>query len=262
MSDRPKPPVWKMVKEAVEALGGKTTNVAVRDWILRKYPGTNPNTISCQIIVSTVNHPSRIHYPENRKPRKAEGQYDFLFRPATGELEWYDPAKHGNWEIAESESGKLIVRELGDKEADTAEEAETGNSFAAESHLRDFLANNLAVIEEGLQLYVDEAGRVGVEYRTMVGRIDILAVDRNQALLVVELKVERGPDAVCGQLMRYMSWVKRHVANGKAVRGLIIARHISDRIRYAIADFPNVSAREYDLNITLRETPGVSDIQS
>jgi endonuclease len=252
-----KPPVWKMVKEAVEALGGKTTNVAVRDWILKKYPGTNPTTVSCQIIVSTVNHASRIHYPENQKPRKAEGQYDFLFRPATGELEWYDPAKHGKWEIAESENGKLIVRELGDNEADTEEKAETGNAFAAESHLRDFLSNHLDVIEGGLQLYVDDAGTVGVEYRTMVGRIDILAVDKNQGLLIVELKVERGPDAVCGQLMRYMSWVKRHVANGKRVRGLIIAQRISDRIRYAIADFPDVSAREYDLNVTLRDTPSV-----
>jgi hypothetical protein len=67
MSPKAKPPVWKMVKEAVEAIGGTTTNIAVRDWILKKYSGTNPTTISCQIIVSTVNHASRIHYPENQK---------------------------------------------------------------------------------------------------------------------------------------------------------------------------------------------------
>ncbi|MFN8007523.1 MAG: hypothetical protein U0V70_10965 [Terriglobia bacterium] len=45
MNAHAKLPVWKMVKEAVEALGGKTTNVAVRDWIQKKYPGTNPTTI-------------------------------------------------------------------------------------------------------------------------------------------------------------------------------------------------------------------------
>ena len=54
-----KPPVWRMVKEAVEALGGTTTNIAVRDWILKKYPGTNPTAIGCHIIDSTVNHASR-----------------------------------------------------------------------------------------------------------------------------------------------------------------------------------------------------------
>jgi hypothetical protein len=95
-----KPTVWKMVKE-VEALGGKTTNVAVRDWILKKYPGTNPTTIGCQITVCTVNHASRIHYPENQKPRLAEARYDFLFLPSAGELEWYDPTQQGQWEIAE-----------------------------------------------------------------------------------------------------------------------------------------------------------------
>lgn len=253
-----KPPVWKMVKEAVEALGGTTTNIAVRDWILKKYPGTNPTTIGCQIIVSTVNHASRIHYPENQKPRKAEAQYDFLFRPATGALEWYDPAQHGQWEIAELEDGKLVAREI-TKQTDLVDPGEPGKSFAAEHHLRDFLAKNLHVIEDGLQLYVDEGGTVGVEYKTPMGRMDLLTVDKQGGLLIIELKVERGPDEVCGQIMRYFGWVKRHVANGKPVRGLIIAQHISDRIRYALADVPGVTAREYKLHITLADVPHVDD---
>lgn len=247
-----------MVREAVEALGGKTTNIAVRDWILKKYPGTKPNTIGCQIIVCTVNHLSRIHYPENQKPRLADAQYDFLFRPATGELEWYDAARHGQWEIAELEDGKLVVREARPG-GGTDEPAESENSFAAEAHLRDFLAKNLQVIEEGLELYVDDGGTVGKEYRTVIGIMDILAVDKKGGLLIVELKVERGPDAVCGQIMRYVGWVKRHLANGKPVRGLIVAQHISDRIRYALADVPDVSAFEYGLNITLRKVPHVDD---
>ena len=234
MDTQGKPPVWKMVKEAVEALGGTTTNVAVRDWILKKYPGTNPQTIGCQITVSTVNQASRIHYTENQKPRRATAQYDFLFRPAKGELVWYDPALHGEWEIAELEDGKLVVREFG-MDGDADENEESSNSFAAEAHLRDFLAKNLHVIEDGLQLYVDENGTVGVEFKTVIGRIDILVVDKNGGMLIVELKVARGPDEVCGQIMRYMGWVKRHLAMGKPVRGLIIAQHISDRIRYALS---------------------------
>lgn len=59
--------------------------------------------------------------------------------------------------------------------------------------------------------------------------MDLLTVDKQGGLLIVELKVERGPDEVCGQIMRYFGWVKRHVANDKPVRGLIIAQHISDR---------------------------------
>jgi hypothetical protein len=258
MKPQAKLPVWKMVKEAVEALGGTTTNIAVRDWILRKYPGTNPTTISCQIIVCTVNHASRIHYPENQKPRKAEAQYDFLFRPTPGAIEWYEPAQHGQWEVAEFEDGKLVAREITIDPVPPNPD-EKGNSFAAEHHLRDYLAKNLHVIEDGLQLYVDDAGTVGVEYKTPMGRMDILTVDTKGGFLVIELKVERGPDEVCGQIMRYYGWVKRHIAKGKPVRGLIIAQHISDRIRYALADVPGVTAREYKLHLTLADVPHVDN---
>jgi endonuclease len=253
MTSQPRPFVWKMIREAVEALGGSTTNVAVRDWILERYPGTNTSTIQAQIIVCTVNHASRVHYPENQKPRRAESQYDFLFRPERGRLELYDPARHGAWEIAEGEDGRLLVTQV-DEPPEPNGPAE-GESFAAEAHLRDYLAQHLDVIEPGLQLFVNDEGTVGVEYATDVGRIDILAVDAEGGLLVIELKVSRGPDAACGQLLRYKGWVKRHLAQGRHVRGLIIAQHISDRIRYALADVEDVYLKEYVLSITLKDVP-------
>jgi len=110
MTGSEKPPVWRMVHEAVEALGGKTTNGAVRDWILERYAGTNKNTIQCQIIVCTVNHDSRVHYPENQKPRKADTRYDFLYRSGRGQLELYDPARDGQWDIYKRKYGRLGVR--------------------------------------------------------------------------------------------------------------------------------------------------------
>lgn len=253
MSDLIKPPVWRMVKEAVEALGGKTTNVAVRDWILNKYPGTNTTTISCQIIVCTVNHASRIHYSDNQKPRKATGPHDFLFRPTSGELEFYDPSRHGLWEIARLDDGELTVRR--DGEQDAPEKPAPEHAFAAEVHLRDYLVKNLHLIEDGLRLYADVDGRDGVEYQTPIGRIDILALDKADNLLVVELKVARSPDQVCGQILRYVGWIKHHLAEGRKVRGLIIAQHIPDKIRYALTDLPDISARQYRLNITLHDVP-------
>ncbi len=253
MSDPIKPPVWRMVKEAVETLGGKTTNVAVRDWILNRYPGTNTTTISCQIIVCTVNHASRIHYSDNQKPRKATGPHDFLFRPTSGELELYDPSRHGLWEIARLDDGEISVRR--DGEPDAPEKPLPEQAFAAEIHLRDYLIKNLQLIEDGLRLYADVDGRDGVEYPTPIGRIDILALDKGDNLLVIELKVARGPDQVCGQILRYVGWIKHHVADGRKVRGLIIAQHIHDKIRYALTDLPDISTREYRLNITLHEVP-------
>jgi hypothetical protein len=255
MSER-RPYVWQMIREAVTALGGDTTNVAVRDWILQRYPGTNTNTIQCQIIVCTVNHPSRIHYPENQKPRQVPTQYDFLFRPERGKLVLYEPTRHGHWVIIEGDAGRRVVCRA-DEIADDGEPLQplSGHAFAAEDHLREYLVQYLDVIEGGLQLFVDDEETIGVEYPTPIGRIDILAVDKKGGLVVIELKVGRGPDAVCGQIMRYKGWVKRHLANGKRVRGCIIAQHILDRIRYALAGIEVVSLKEYELHMTLRDVP-------
>jgi hypothetical protein len=59
MSEPARPPVRQMIREAVEALGSPTTNVAVRDWIEAHYPGTNRVTIQCHITICTVDRPAR-----------------------------------------------------------------------------------------------------------------------------------------------------------------------------------------------------------
>ena len=78
--------------------------------------------------------------------------------------EEYDSQKHGQWEIYIKDNGKLGVRKTDGEsiEIDKHEESgEGGTGFAAESHLRDYLAQNLHLIEEGLELYVNEDGKDG-----------------------------------------------------------------------------------------------------
>lgn len=247
------PTVAKMVREAVATLGGSTTNAAVRDWILQKYPGTNTGTIHCEIMGATVNHASRIYYCADRRPRLANNpNLDPFYRPTRGQIETYDAAKHGQWEIYESDSGKLGVR-LEDQPSGNGNGVDGSNGFAAEDHLRDYLAQHLEVIEPGLQLYIDnEKDVVGVEFVIPIGRIDILATDKNDDLVAIELKVGKGPDSVAGQILRYKNWLKKHLANGRKVRGIIIAQYISDKIRYAICDDPDITALEYEIELKIR----------
>lgn len=246
--------VWEMIKKAVTELEGKTTNVAVRDKILQEFPNTNTNTINAQIIVCTVNHDSRVHYPENNKPRVASNQYDFLFRTGRGQLDFYDPEKHGEWEIYKKDDGKLGVRKTDDTSGgEELEPNKEGTAFAAEAHLRDYLVQNLHLVEKGLQLYVDDEGKDGVEYKTGVGFIDILAIDEKGQFVAIELKVARGPDYVSGQVLRYKNWVKMNLADGKPTRGIIIAQHISDKIRYSISSDPEISAKEYEISLTMKD---------
>lgn len=253
-SDRPY--VWQMLRSGIDEIGPTTTNVQLRDWVLRKWPGTNPNTVGAQIAICTVNHRSRIHYPENQRPRVANTKMDFLFRPGRGQLELYDPVRHGTWEIAELPDGERVVRRIedgggtgrGDPEPDPKVERA---GFAAEDHLRDFLVRHLQQLEPGLELFADPDGEDGVEYDTgEVGRIDILAVAKQGDLVVIELKVGRGQDAVVGQLLRYIGWVKKHLAGERKVRGIVVAHEISDPLRYAIGMVPDVELRTYALAIS------------
>ena len=83
--------------------------------------------------------------------------------------------------------------------------------------------------------------------------IDILAIDKDQKLVVIELKVSRGYERTVGQLLRYMAWVEKYQADpGQRVRGIIAARQISEDLQLACAYLANVSLFEYQLSVSLR----------
>lgn len=254
MTQQARPYVWQMCKEAVECLGGKASYREIKDYIHKKYTDVNDNTITSQIIVCTVNHKSRVHYPENSKPRVCDSQYDFLYSTGRGQVVLYDPEKHGLWAIVEK-NGKLSVEQVGleETEEEIDREALPAAIFSLESHLRDFLSKNLETIEMGLRLFEDENGRDGVEYPTEVGPIDILAIDSKENFVVFELKVSRGADKACGQLLRYMGWVRRNLAKGKEVRGVILAEHIDDKLKYAASECSNVRLLEYRISFNINK---------
>jgi RecB family endonuclease NucS len=143
--------------------------------------------------------------------------------------------------------------ELGDTDT-TDEERET--VFELEWQLRDFIAHNIESLKidgKPLRLYVDLQGRDGVEYPTGVGPIDILALDSDDSFVVFELKRGRVADKAIGQLSRYMGWIKKNLAKGKLVKGVIVAKSISSNLRHAIVAVPNVSLFEYEVAFTLNQ---------
>ena len=94
----------------------------------------------------------------------------------------------------------------------------------------------------------------GVEFPAGNRFIDILAVDSNNNYVVIELKVSRGYDRTVGQILRYMAWIKKyHADKNQAVRGIIIAREISDDLLLACSEIENIDLYEYRLSVTLEK---------
>lgn len=128
-------------------------------------------------------------------------------------------------------------------------ETEDDEAFAAETDLRDFLAQHLDRIEKGLRLY-ERDGRRGIEFAVDDGRIDLLAIDKNDRLVVIELKVSRGRNRALGQLVYYMAWVDKHMGHGPC-RGMVIAKDIGDVLKLAVQRISDVSLYAYSLSVNV-----------
>jgi len=241
-------PVRLLMHDMVADLGLKKGEILPKDrviaWFGQKYPRVKEGTISAHLIRFSTNATSRMHY--NAKP----GDDDLFFQLDGGHFRLYDPAIDPAPVYDKPRDASSSVPVI-------APESQSPSEFAYETDLRDFLAKNLSVLETGLSLYQEE-GITGVEFPVGGRFIDILAVDAKKDLVVVELKVSRGYDHVVGQLLRYMAWIASHQAeSGQKVRGIIVARDISEDLSLACSTLPTVELFEYQLSVALRKVHAV-----
>ena len=132
---------------------------------------------------------------------------------------------------------------------------EDSAAFAMESHLEDFLVQNWSKTDLGKQydIFSVDGVPVGRQYMTDTGPLDILAVSKDQKrLLVIELKKGRASDAVVGQTLRYMGYVREELAeSAQVVEGAIIALDDDQRIRRALSVAPNIAFFRYQVSFNL-----------
>ena len=155
-----------------------------------------------------------------------------------------------------------IERLLGSHEppviVSTDEDVENPMAFAMEEYLEEFLEDNWAQTELGrnYDIYEENGERIGRQYPTDTGNMDILAIRKDKReLLVVELKKGRAADKAVGQILRYMGYVAQELAEeGQTVRGVIIAHEDDQRIRRALVVTPNVSFYRYQITFKLLPT--------
>lgn len=138
------------------------------------------------------------------------------------------------------------------------------NRFALERHLHDYMVDNWDALDLAAdwEIYAhDGEPDAGYEFRTPIGRIDLLARHTSEARwLVIELKREKSSDAVVGQVLRYMGWIRHHLAEpGEEVEGLVVATEGDPQLHYALEVVPSVSFKSYEVEFHLKDAPAFKD---
>lgn len=145
---------------------------------------------------------------------------------------------------------------INSKEPGSQDENPSIGTFALEKHLEDFLVYNWDNIQalKPYKILTNKDGEIiGRQYPAGTGRIDILATHRDtDDYVVIELKRNQTSDAVAGQILRYMNWVKLNMANGKNVSGMIIAGDIDENLRLSLHGRSDISLLKYEMDFKLQ----------
>jgi len=245
-------PVWQLLIEyANQTLDESKTSFhrsEAVEWFASNYPLIKKGTIHAHLIKMSTNAIGRVGWNPN-------SNHNVFFALGRAQYRRYDPV-HDPQPITRDNVDTLReLRNSASVESADISDYEGGNDseFAFERDLQNFLVKNLHLIEDGLKLYEEDEIN-GVEYPVGGRRIDILAVDKDGALVVIELKVSKGHDRVIGQILRYLGWIKKNLAeDDQHVRGIIIAKEITDDLQLACTMISDISLREYSISFSVEQ---------
>ncbi len=149
--------------------------------------------------------------------------YGQLLKISSGEY-----AKDYYIDISDVEAGISFLSEKKKRGLNVSLDEEKYKSVLIdEKLLEDFLENHLWELEPGLKL-------IKRQKDTLVGRIDLFAIDNNGYCVIIELKKGRTADKVLGQTLRYMGFIQENEANCKKVRAIIVGKKIDEKLKYAV----------------------------
>lgn len=248
-------PVKALIRDMLHGFGIKPGQVIttgrVLSWFSTNFPKLQHSGVKANLVLLSTNDKNRLHHPH--KPED-----DLLIKIAPGQFRLYEPGKDPA-PIHELVEGDVVIEEEQTAADDFRDGAAPVGSteFLLERDLQLYLAKNLDKIEPGLKLYQGEL-TTGLEFDAGGRRIDILAVDKNGAFVVLELKVSKGYDRVVGQLLRYVNWIRQNLAeNQQKVRGMIVCRLMSEDLRLACASIKDVELFEYQLSVAVSRVPAL-----
>ena len=127
--------------------------------------------------------------------------------------------------------------------------------FYMEQQLEDFIIRNWKETQFGKKydLIFEDGELKSQQFRTDIGRIDILAKDKfDGSHVVIELKRNQTSDDTVGQVTRYMGWIQDKL-DDKNVKGIIVAGSYDEKLFYAQKMLKNIEVFLYEVNFKLNE---------
>ena len=116
--------------------------------------------------------------------------------------------------------------------------------FGLERDLQEALRRNIGQLET--EMKVIDGGK---EKTVASGRIDIMAEDKQGTTVVIELKAGTADHNAIGQILSYMGDV---IADGKQVRGILVAGDFSARAIAAARAVPGIALRQYSFQFSFQ----------
>jgi hypothetical protein len=126
------------------------------------------------------------------------------------------------------------------------------------AQVRTLVVEQPSLIEPDLSIYRDaKTNAIGVDLRTPVGSIDLLARDREGAFVVVSVPDPRDVDSLIADMLARIGWVRKHLAIDKRpVRGIVVIEEIPEELAYAAAGVAQtISFRAYRVALTFHPLP-------
>ena len=198
----------------------------------------------------------RVEYPEIKWFLESNGQFSNPFSPDAKRGSIDDiPSKGSLFRQTNQYINPYYTGSKSLSEGTVPEDTEISDegSFAYEEDLKKYLVKNISLIESGMSLYSDAENDIdGIEFRVDENkkRVDILAIDKDNIPVVIELKVSKGYERVIGQTLYYRNRVKDIFSTDK-VRIIIIARDVSNNLKVAIQGIEDVMLFEYKLSVDI-----------
>jgi hypothetical protein len=141
------------------------------------------------------------------------------------------------------ETGELAAAVVDEASSETLTEY-VESSISLERDLEDHIISHLEGLEPGLEL-------ISRQQAIEVGRLDLLAKDRDGRMVIIELKAGEAKDASIGQIARYMGWFARQ--DGVAPRAILVASAFSTPVLYAAMAVPGLKLVTYQVSFNFDE---------